>query len=60
MKDPKCCSVDQTRRDFLLKSAGGLGALSLLELFGGSALAQPGGEAMNVGVLGTGDRKSVV
>ena len=29
MKKPDCCSIDRSRRDFLLKSAGGLGALSL-------------------------------
>jgi hypothetical protein len=49
--EPSCCPI--ARRDFLLKSAGGLGALSLLELFGGGALAQAPAE-MNVGVLGTG------
>ncbi len=32
--------VDQARRSFLLKSGAGLGALSLLDLFGGSAIAQ--------------------
>lgn len=43
----------RSRREFLLKSASGLGALSLLDLLGGPAAAQPG-EAPNVGVLGTG------
>ena len=54
MKKPDCCSIDRSRRDFLLKSAGGLGALSLLELFGGGAQAQPAAETMNVGMLGAG------
>jgi hypothetical protein len=53
MKDKDCCLVDASRRDFLLKSAGGLGALSLLELFG-AARAQPPIEAMNTGLLGAG------
>src|SRR5262245_20613816 len=53
MKKPDCCSIDRGRRDFLLKSASGLGALSLLDLFGGPALAQST-EALNVGVLGAG------
>jgi hypothetical protein len=53
MKDRNCCSIDTSRRDFLLKSASGLGALSLLDLFG-AAQAQPPGEAPNVGVLGAG------
>ena len=39
MKKPDCCSIDRSRRH-LLKSAGGLGALSLLELFG-AAQAKP-------------------
>ena len=34
MKKPDCCSIDRSRRDFLLNSASGLGALSLLDLFG--------------------------
>ena len=51
MKGRNCC-IDRSRRDFLLKSAGGLGALSLLDLFG--AQAQPGAGATSAGVLGTG------
>jgi hypothetical protein len=47
-----CCSIDRSRRDFLLKSAGGLGALSLLELFG--AQAQPAADTTSTGLLGTG------
>jgi hypothetical protein len=54
MKDGNCCSIDTSRRHFLLKSASGLGALALLDLFGGGARAQPSSEAPNVGVLGTG------
>ncbi len=54
MKKPDCCSPDRSRRDCLLKSVGGLGALSLLDLFGGSAQAQPPSDAPNVGVLGAG------
>ena len=54
MKKPDCCSIDRSRRDFLLNSASGLGALSLLDLFGGSALAQSPTETMNVGILGAG------
>jgi hypothetical protein len=55
MKKPKasCCGVDASRREFLLRSIGGLGALSLLELAGGAALGA-GTETMNVGVLGSG------
>jgi len=53
MKKPDCCNVDESRRSFLLRSIGGLGALSLLELAGGRALAA-GTETMNVGVLGSG------
>jgi hypothetical protein len=53
MQKTDCCSIDRLRRDFLLKSASGLGALSLLDLFGGPALAQSS-EALNLGVLGTG------
>src|SRR4026209_269663 len=53
MKKPHCCSIDRSRRDFLLKSASGLGALSLLELYGSPAFAQST-EAMNTGVLGAG------
>jgi len=53
MKKPDCCSIDRSRRDFLLKSASGLGALSLLELYGSPAIAQSS-ETMNTGVLGTG------
>ena len=33
------CSLDRSRRDFLLKSASGLGALSLLDLLGSNAQA---------------------
>jgi hypothetical protein len=53
MKKPDCCSIDHARRDFLLKSASGLGALSLLDLFGAPALAQST-EAPNLGVFGSG------
>ena len=53
MKKPDCCSIDRSRRDFLLKSASGLGALSLLELYGSPAFAQSS-EMMNTGVLSTG------
>ena len=53
MKKPDCCNVDESRRSFLLRSIGGLGALSLLDLAGGGALAA-GTETMNVGVLGSG------
>ena len=54
MKKHDCCSINRSRRDFLLKSAGGLGALSLLDLFGGGAHAQSLNETMNVGILGAG------
>ena len=54
MKKPDCCSIDRSRRDFLLNSASGLGALSLLDLFGGGAQAQSLAETMNVGILGAG------
>ena len=54
MKKSDCCSIDRSRRDFLLNSAGGLGALSLLELFGSGAQAQSLTETMNVGILGAG------
>jgi hypothetical protein len=47
------CSLHRSRRDFLLKSAGGLGALSLFELLRPPAAAQPR-ELPNVGLLGTG------
>ena len=53
MKKPDCCNVDESRRSFLLRSIGGLGALSLLDLAGGGAFAA-GTETMNVGVLGAG------
>jgi len=53
MKKPDCCNVDESRRSFLLRSIGGLGALSLLDLMGGRAVAA-GTETMNVGVLGSG------
>jgi hypothetical protein len=53
MKKPDCCNVDESRRSFLLRSIGGLGALSLLDLAGGGAFAA-GTETMNVGVLGSG------
>jgi len=53
MKDRDCLICDRTRRDFLLKSAGGLGALSLLDLFG-AAQAQPAPGGSNLGALGTG------
>jgi hypothetical protein len=54
MKKPDCCSIDRSRRDFLLNSTSGLGALSLLDLFGGSAQAQSPAETLNVGIFGTG------
>jgi hypothetical protein len=54
MKKPDCCSIDRSRREFLLNSASGLGALSLLDLFGGGAQAQPASEPLNVGLLGAG------
>jgi hypothetical protein len=55
MNETDCCSIDRSRRHFLLQSAGGLGALSLLELFGGSAArAQATTDAANTGLLGTG------
>ena len=54
MKKPGCCDVDQARRSFLLNAGAGIGALSLLDLFGGTAAAQPAVEAMNAGVLGAG------
>ena len=57
MKKPNrstAARLDRSRRDFMLKSAGGLGALSLLDLLGGGAQAQPPSEAPNVGVLGAG------
>jgi len=53
MKDENCCPIDRSRRDFLLKSASGLGALSLLDLFG-AAHAQSAAEAPNVGIVGAG------
>src|SRR5262245_11316779 len=53
MKDRNCCPIDRSRRDFLLKSASGLGALSLLDLLG--AQAQPAADAANSGLLGTGE-----
>ncbi len=53
MKKPDCCNVDESRRSFLLRSIGGLSALSLLDLAGGGALAA-GAETMNVGILGSG------
>ena len=54
MKKPGCCDVDHARRSFLLNAGAGIGALSLLDLFGGTAAAQPAVEAMNAGVLGAG------
>ncbi len=57
MKKPDCCNVDESRRSFLLRSIGGLGALSLLDLAGGGAFAA-GTETMNVGVLGSGPLKA--
>src|SRR5258707_15164055 len=53
MKKTDCYNVDDSRRSFLLRSIGGLGALSLLDLAGGGAFAA-GTETMNVGVLGAG------
>jgi hypothetical protein len=55
-KKPDCCDVDQARRKFLLSAGAGLGALSLVDLLGGSAASaqSAAAEAMNVGVLGTG------
>src|SRR5262245_27300356 len=52
MKKCNRCSVDRSRRDFLLKSVGGLGALSLLDLFG--ARAEPAVDAASTGLFGTG------
>jgi hypothetical protein len=49
MQDSDCRIHHRTRRAFLLESAAGLGALSLLDLAG----AQPR-ESMNVGTLGAG------
>jgi hypothetical protein len=46
-------SIDTGRRAFLLKSAGGLGGLALLDLIGAPARAQTG-DTMNVGALGAG------
>ena len=54
MKKPDCCPIDRSRRDFLLNSASGLGALSLLDLFGSDAQAQSPTETMNTGILGAG------
>jgi hypothetical protein len=55
-RKPDCCDVDQARRSFLLNAGAGLGALSLLDLFGGTAAAQSAAtEAMNAGVLGAGE-----
>jgi hypothetical protein len=59
MKKPAahdCCDVNLARRALLTGSGAALGALSVLELFGGStAAAQPATETMNVGVLGSGE-----
>jgi hypothetical protein len=41
MKKSTCC-IDNGRRSFLLKAGAGLGAISLLDLLGGSASAQSG------------------
>ena len=41
MKENKCCN-DHSRRSFLLKAGAGLGAISLLDLLGRRASAQPG------------------
>jgi hypothetical protein len=49
MNESDCRTHHRTRRAFLLESAAGLGALSLLDLAG----AQPR-ESMNVGTLGAG------
>jgi hypothetical protein len=54
MKHRSSSTFDRSRRDFLLKSAGGLGALSLLELFGVGANAQATGDAPNGGVFAAG------
>ena len=51
----ECCTVDHARR-FVLRAGLGLGALSVLDMLGGTpAAAEPStAETMNVGVLGTG------
>jgi hypothetical protein len=55
MKRPNCCSIDPARRAFLLSAGAGLGAVSLLDVFGGGAFAQTtGGAAANIGAFGTG------
>ena len=54
MKPRSCCSFDGSRRDFLLRSVGGLSALSLPELFGGGAQAQPASDAPDAGVFAAG------
>ena len=43
MKKPDCCDVDKTRRSFLLNAGAGIGALSLLDVFGRGAAAEAGG-----------------
>jgi hypothetical protein len=47
-------SINRERRRFMLEAGAGLGGLSLLELLGGGALAQPRQRAAEIGVLGTG------
>src|SRR5512135_3198119 len=51
----ECCTIDHARR-FVLRAGLGLGALSVLDVLGGArAATEPSAaEAMNVGVLGTG------
>ena len=42
-------SIDLERRSLILNSGVGLGAISLLELFGGTALAQQAAPSADVG-----------
>ena len=53
MKDNPQDRIDGDRRSFLLKTTIGLGALSMSELLGMNAMAQPS-SITNLGVLGTG------
>ena len=39
--DSECCGVNDARRAFLLRAAGGLGSLALLDLVGGGVHGQP-------------------
>jgi len=56
MNDKDCCSIDNARRNFLLKAGAGLGALSLVDLLrSGVSLAQtPAPQVVDVGTMGTG------